>query len=78
MAQDNEGTEVPLVQQGKEKEEKTKEQELGWEKNTFSLNTLGLKFLFIFENILSIKDKRQICRHGIINIHESIEVMGNE
>lgn len=35
---------------------------------SFHLNILGLKCLFISENILSTKEKRQICKLGFINI----------
>lgn len=52
-------------------------QEWRRENNKFSLDTLGLKCLLILENILSPKERRQICRLGI-NIQGSVEIMGNE
>ena len=67
-AQDNEGTEVPLTEmtntgeKGERRKKKNRVSGIGWENNKFSLKTLVLKFLLIIENILSTKEKRQICR----------------
>ena len=47
-----------------------------WENIKFSLNTLGLKCLLIMEKILSMKEKRQICRLGSSTYEETLKSWG--
>lgn len=74
LAQDNKGIEVLLTKvtntamQGEGGEGRGVGAGIGVGGKSFRLNILSLKYPFISENILSTKEKRQICKLGFINI----------